>query len=109
VVFLLIEFPLRQQKSVSFIFRCALIFVDTYAHTLFLEVNFIFHIYIQLVVVVSSKEKNKSRFKQKKGYLFSENFKGETTYCCYSKVTQMKMRSCYPNQKTPLKVLYFLV
>jgi len=29
---------------VSFIFRCALIFVDTYAHTLFLEVNFIFQI-----------------------------------------------------------------
>jgi hypothetical protein len=27
---------------VSFIFRCALIFVDTYAHTLFLEVNFNF-------------------------------------------------------------------
>jgi hypothetical protein len=33
----LIEFPLRQEKSVSFIFRCALIFVDTYAHTLFLN------------------------------------------------------------------------
>jgi hypothetical protein len=33
----LIEFPLRQKKSVSFIFRCALIFVDTYAHTLFLK------------------------------------------------------------------------
>jgi hypothetical protein len=32
VVFLLTEFPLRQQKSVSFTFRCALIFVDTYAH-----------------------------------------------------------------------------
>jgi hypothetical protein len=29
---------------VSFIFRCALIFVDTYAHTLFLEVNFVFHL-----------------------------------------------------------------
>jgi hypothetical protein len=43
VVFLLTEFPLRQQKSVSFTFRCALIFVDTYAHTLFLEVNFVFH------------------------------------------------------------------
>jgi hypothetical protein len=28
---------------VSFIFRCALIFVDTYVHTLFLEVNFVFH------------------------------------------------------------------
>jgi hypothetical protein len=27
---------------VSFTFRCALIFVDTYAHTLFLEVNSIF-------------------------------------------------------------------
>lgn len=26
----------------SFTFRCALIFVDTYAHTLFLEVNSIF-------------------------------------------------------------------
>jgi hypothetical protein len=37
VVFLLIEFPLRQQKSVSFIFCCALIFVDTYAHALFLK------------------------------------------------------------------------
>jgi hypothetical protein len=42
VVFLLTEFPLRQQKYVSFTFRCALIFVDTYAHTLFLEVNSIF-------------------------------------------------------------------
>jgi len=28
---------------VSFTFRCAIIFVDTYAHTLFLEVNSIFH------------------------------------------------------------------
>jgi hypothetical protein len=27
---------------VSFTFRCTLIFVDTYAHTLFLEVNSIF-------------------------------------------------------------------
>jgi len=27
---------------VSFTFRCALIFVDTYAHTSFLEVNFVF-------------------------------------------------------------------
>jgi hypothetical protein len=27
---------------VSFTFRCALIFVDTYAHTLLLEVNFVF-------------------------------------------------------------------
>jgi hypothetical protein len=43
VVFLLTEFPLRQQKFVSFTFRCALIFVDTYAHTLFLEVNSIFN------------------------------------------------------------------
>jgi len=40
VVFLLIEFPLRQQKSVSFIFRCALFFVDTYAHTYFLLLYF---------------------------------------------------------------------
>jgi hypothetical protein len=39
VVFLLTEFPLHQQKSVSFTFRYALIFVDTYAHTLFLEVG----------------------------------------------------------------------
>jgi hypothetical protein len=31
---------------VSFTFRCALIFVDTYAHTLFLEVNSIFHNYV---------------------------------------------------------------
>jgi hypothetical protein len=45
VVFLLTEFPLRQQKSVSFTFRCALIFVDTYAHTLFLEVNSVFHLF----------------------------------------------------------------
>jgi hypothetical protein len=29
---------------VSFTFGCALIFVDTYAHTLFLEVNFVFQI-----------------------------------------------------------------
>jgi hypothetical protein len=29
---------------VSFTFRCALIFVDNYAHTLFLEVNFVFHV-----------------------------------------------------------------
>jgi hypothetical protein len=28
---------------VSFTFRCALIFVDTYAHTLFLEVHIISH------------------------------------------------------------------
>jgi hypothetical protein len=47
VVFLLIEFPLRQQKSVSFTFRCALIFVDTYAHTLFLEVNFSFSLILR--------------------------------------------------------------
>jgi hypothetical protein len=33
---------------VSFIFRCALIFVDTYAHTLFLEVNFNFQIPLEL-------------------------------------------------------------
>jgi hypothetical protein len=32
---------------VSFTFRCALIFVDTYAHTLFLEVNFSFSIGIR--------------------------------------------------------------
>jgi len=32
---------------VSFTFRCALIFVDTYAHTLFLEVNSIFHLCCQ--------------------------------------------------------------
>jgi hypothetical protein len=44
VVFFLTEFPLRQQKSVSFTFRCALIFVDTYAYTLFLEVNSIFQL-----------------------------------------------------------------
>jgi hypothetical protein len=31
---------------VSFTFRCALIFVDTYAHTLFLEVNFVFHLQV---------------------------------------------------------------
>jgi hypothetical protein len=44
VVFLLTEFPLRQQKSMcQFTFRCALIFVDTYAHTLFLEVISVFH------------------------------------------------------------------
>jgi len=44
VVFLLTEFPLRQQKSVSFTFRCALIFVDTYAHTLSLKSISIFQI-----------------------------------------------------------------
>jgi hypothetical protein len=42
-VFLLTEFPLLQKKSVSFTFRSALIFVDTYAHTSFLEVNSISH------------------------------------------------------------------
>jgi hypothetical protein len=42
VVFLLTEFALRQQNSVLFIFRCALIFVDTYAHTLYLKSNFNF-------------------------------------------------------------------
>jgi hypothetical protein len=31
---------------VSFTFRCALICVDTYAHTLFLEVNFVFQLEI---------------------------------------------------------------
>jgi hypothetical protein len=34
---------------VSFTFRYALIFVDTYAHTLFLEVNFVFHSSSQIV------------------------------------------------------------
>jgi hypothetical protein len=48
VGFLLIEFPLHQEKSVSFIFRCALILVDTYAHTLFLEVNFVFQLVSEL-------------------------------------------------------------
>jgi hypothetical protein len=35
---------------VSFTFRCALIFVDTYAHTLFLEVNSIFHVPYVLIL-----------------------------------------------------------
>jgi len=44
VVFLLIEFPLRQQKSVLFTFRIV-IFVAHFTHTcLILEVNFDFHI-----------------------------------------------------------------
>jgi hypothetical protein len=42
VVFLLIEFPLRQQKYLCP--RCALLFVDTCAHTLLLEVYFNFQI-----------------------------------------------------------------
>jgi len=33
---------------VSFIFRCALIFVDTYAHTLLLETNFVFQLVSKL-------------------------------------------------------------
>jgi hypothetical protein len=45
VVFLLTEFPLSSTKiSVSFTFRCVLIFVHTYAHTLLLEVISIFQI-----------------------------------------------------------------
>jgi hypothetical protein len=35
---------------VSFIFRCALIFVDTYPHTLFLEVNFVFQVVYEYLV-----------------------------------------------------------
>jgi len=36
---------------VSFTFRCALIFVDTYAHTLFLEVNFVFQKSSKLIII----------------------------------------------------------
>jgi len=36
---------------VSFTFRCALIFVDTYAHTLFLEVNSIFHMTLSRPII----------------------------------------------------------
>jgi hypothetical protein len=54
VVFLLIEFPLRQQKSLcQFTFRCALIFVDTYAHTLLLEINSIFHLCSEIGIRLS--------------------------------------------------------
>jgi hypothetical protein len=50
VVFLLTEFPLHQQKSVC---HLLLIFVDTYAHTLFLEVNSIF----QFILIFKKRKK----------------------------------------------------
>jgi hypothetical protein len=49
VVFLLTEFPLRQQKYLCHLLSAVpLIFVDTYAHTLFLEVISIFQLVSEL-------------------------------------------------------------
>lgn len=47
-------------------------------------------------------KKKYSQFKTRKDYLFFEKFRRETTYCYCSKMTQIKIMNCYPNQKIPL-------
>jgi hypothetical protein len=113
VVFLLTEFPLRQQNSVSFIFRCALIFVDTYAHTLIFEVISIFQLRAQ-----SPKhrmEQRGERYEEAKATspsysLSSEGGKGKkdadgTQASCWNKevVTPMNMVDPPVCQETPRK------
>jgi hypothetical protein len=45
---------------VSFTFRCALIFVDTYARTLFLEVNSIFQQHYMIVILSTECSQSKT-------------------------------------------------